>query len=77
MGGNKYNAKTEVQLKFSEIIEKELGFVCDFDKYFITRGRGWANKYGSCSASVAIRPNNVFSVWWLSLYISPITKLFK
>lgn len=52
----KYNAKTETQQKFAERIEKELGYVCDFDYYYITRGRGWAKQLGSCSASVKILP---------------------
>ena len=55
--GNKYNAKTETQLKFAERIEKDLGLVCDFSKYFITRGRGWSVIDGSCSSSVAVKPN--------------------
>lgn len=37
---NKYNARTETQLMFGERAEKELGVVCDFNVYVITRGSG-------------------------------------
>lgn len=55
---NKYNAKTETQLKFAQRVEQELGYVCNFEFYDITRGRGWSAKDGSFSASVALRYNN-------------------
>lgn len=52
---NKYNAKTETQLRFAERIEKDLGLICDFSVYIITRGRGWRIADGSASSSVALR----------------------
>ena len=52
---NKYNAKTETQLKFAERIEKDLGLICDFSIYVITRGRGWGKADGCASSSVALQ----------------------
>ena len=52
---NKYNAKTETQLRFAERIEKDLGLICDFSVYIITRGRGWSKADGSASSSVALQ----------------------
>lgn len=51
---NKYHAKTETQFKFAQRIEKDLGLVCNFTVYSITRGRGWSHNDGCCSASVGL-----------------------
>jgi len=51
---SKYNAKTETQQKFAERIEKDLGYVCNFNLYIITRGRGWSKSSGSASASIGL-----------------------
>lgn len=58
LGCNKYNAQTETQLRFGERLEKELGLVCDFEKYYITRGRGWSTQAGCCSSSIRFCPND-------------------
>jgi len=52
---NQYNAKTETQFKFAQRIEEELGLICDFNHYCITRGRGWSHRDGSASSSVCIK----------------------
>lgn len=52
---NKYNAKTETQLKFAERIERDLGLICDFSVYIITRGRGCRKADGCVSSSVALQ----------------------
>ena len=51
---NKYNAKTETQFKFAQRIEKDLGLICNFKFYCITRGRGWSLSNGSASASIGL-----------------------
>lgn len=51
---NKYNAKTATQFKFAQRIEKDLGLICNFNFYYITRGRGWSISNGSSSASIGL-----------------------
>lgn len=74
--GNKYHAKTETQYKFSERVEKELGYICNFDNYVITRGRGWSKSDGSCGSSVELQ-NNILGYPYLLLYYPLRTYLNK
>ena len=66
---NKYHARSETQFKFAERIEKELGIICNFGHYYITRGRGWSCAGGSCSSQVEIQGKNGGETYrWLLLY---------
>lgn len=65
---NKYNAKTETQFKFAQRIEKDLGLICNFDYYYITRGRGWSHSNGSSSASVGLSCDEKTCCSYLILY---------
>ena len=58
LGGNKYNARTEMQYKFAERVEKQFGLICDFDWYKITRGRGYCKADGCCSSFVKVKRND-------------------
>ena len=65
---NKYNAKTETQFKFALRIEKDLGLICNFDFYYITRGRGWSLSNGSASASIGLSHDENPCYGYLILY---------
>lgn len=52
---NKYNAKTETQLRFAERIEKEIGVICDFSLYSVLRGRGLRRADGFASINVGMQ----------------------
>lgn len=75
--GNKYHAKTETQYEFSRKVERELGLVCNFNHYSITRGRGWSKTGGSCGSSVAIQREENPNARLLLLYYPLRTYLRK
>ena len=55
MGGNKYNARTEMQYKFAQRVENQFNLICDFDTYRITRGRGLCKADGCCSSFLQVK----------------------
>lgn len=69
---NKYNAKTETQLRFAERIEKNLGLICDFNIYVITRGRGCRKADGCVSSSVALQDKDGHKIYLTLLLYHPL-----
>lgn len=48
------NEKTENQRKFSEKFKAQFGIELDWNKYYITRGRGWDKGGGTFGACIYI-----------------------